>query len=318
MLVHGYDRLGQISDADLEALPLRASGLDMLDVALCTMGVFQRSAKHGTTRRKSQPPKTIDELVAARVPEPFRAATAAYMTAYSQRVSSNYSTTRTKIRSLAYFWQYIAEEHPEVAACRQVLPHQARGFVPWALVKARTVQRSTATKGSEDRTTTYDWMADVRAFFADICTWGTEPGSPLAEYAPPTIPLTTHDLNSGGFAAARAWTTARMTATVMDLAREIPSIRAFALRRWHEAAQRLAAAPDDQKAARTERTCFWDWALLDLLLTSGLRVEEVSELTTLDVLKRSSATARSTTSCTSSRPSTTGLGSFRSGTAWAG
>lgn len=57
------------------------------------------------------------------------------------------------------------------------------------------------------------------------------------------IPLTSHDLNSGGFAAARARTASRMTATVMDLAREIPNVRAFALRRWHEAAQYLTDDP---------------------------------------------------------------------------
>jgi len=31
---------------------------------------------------------------------------------------------------------------------------------------------------------------------------------------------------------------------------------------------------------------FWDWALLKLLVQSGLRIEEASELTTLDILKR--------------------------------
>jgi len=30
----------------------------------------------------------------------------------------------------------------------------------------------------------------------------------------------------------------------------------------------------------------WDWALLELLVRSGLRIEEASELTTLDILKR--------------------------------
>jgi hypothetical protein len=36
-----------------------------------------------------------------------------------------------------------------------------------------------------------------------------------------------------------------------------------------------------------ERQTFWDWALLELLLTSGLRIEEACELTTFDVLRRS-------------------------------
>ncbi len=82
------------------------------------------------------------------------------------------------------------------------------------------------------------------SFFTDLCTWGTEPGSPLTRYMPVVVPLTAHDLNRGGFTAARARTAARMTATVMDLNREIPNIRAFALRRWHEAAEQLASEPN--------------------------------------------------------------------------
>lgn len=37
---------------------------------------------------------------------------------------------------------------------------------------------------------------------------------------------------------------------------------------------------------------FWDWALLELLVQSGLRIEEASELTTLDILRRSLADGR--------------------------
>jgi integrase len=76
-----------------------------------------------------------------------------------------------------------------------------------------------------------------------------------------------------------------MTATVMDLTREIPNIRAFALCRWHEPEQHRTANPANHRAATAERDRFLDWALLELLLTSGLRAEEVGELT-LDVLKR--------------------------------
>jgi integrase len=39
-------------------------------------------------------------------------------------------------------------------------------------------------------------------------------------------------------------------------------------------------------------TAFWDWAVLELLVQSGLRVEEALELTTLDVLKRRLADGR--------------------------
>ncbi|HYN73684.1 MAG TPA: site-specific integrase [Nakamurella sp.] len=286
LLVCGYDQVEQIREADLEALPPKTGGLDLLDAGLCELGVFQRSPRRGISRRAAAGPKTVDQLVAASVPEPFQAVTIAYLNAYRQRVSAKYITTRSKIRSLGYFWEYMITIHPQVRECRGVLPHHARGFVPWALAKARTIQRSTDRKGTEDRTTTYDWFVDVRAFFTDLCHWATEPGSPLAEYPPPAIPLTSHDLRSGGFAAARARTTARMTTSVMDLTREIPNIRAYAVRRWHEATEAAQQHQDDARLVRTERDAFWDWALLELLLTTGLRVEEAAQLTTLDVLKR--------------------------------
>lgn len=286
MLAGDYDRLAELGDEDLRRPGPGANGTDILDAALCGLGVFRRSPRRGTTRHHARGPKTITELVAMRTPEPFREVTALYLTAYTQRVSANYATVRTKVRSLAHFWTYLAEAHPEITACQQVLPVHARGFVPWALATARTLQRSTTSKGTADRTTTYDWLIDVRSFFTDLCTWGTEPGSPLAAHMPRVVPLTGRDLDDAGFSAARARTAARMSATVMDLTRELPNIRAFALRRWHEATQQKTAAPDDPAAARVERDRFWDWALLELLLTSGLRVEEASELTTLDVLKR--------------------------------
>ena len=43
-------------------------------------------------------------------------------------------------------------------------------------------------QGTEDRATTYDWIVDVRSFFTDLCTEGTEPGSPLAQHMPGCSP----------------------------------------------------------------------------------------------------------------------------------
>jgi integrase len=100
------------------------------------------------------------------------------------------------------------------------------------------------------------------------------------------VPLTRHDLRRSGFAAARARTEARMTATVMDLTQEIPNIRAYALRAWNDATDSLKQQPRDRHALAAEREAFWDWAFLELLLTTGLRLEEACQLTTLDVLKR--------------------------------
>ncbi len=48
----------------------------------------------------------------------------------------------------------------------------------------------------------------------------------------------------------------------------------------------LQRQPRDRHATVAEAATFWDWALVDLLVQSGLRIEENSELTTLDILKR--------------------------------
>lgn len=68
--------------------------------------------------------------------------------------------------------------------------------------------------------------------------------------------------------------------------REIANIRAFAVHQWAAAEDALTGAPTDAHAQAGEAAAFWDWALLELLVQSGLRIEEASELTTLDVLKR--------------------------------
>jgi len=44
--------------------------------------------------------------------------------------------------------------------------------------------------------------------------------------------------------------------------------------------------PAPTKAWSDETQRFWDWALLELLVQSGLRIDEASDLTTLDILRR--------------------------------
>lgn len=87
MVVCDYDSLAELTDNDRRILAKGANGTDVLDAALCLFGVFDRSPRRGTIRHKAQPPRSIQELVRARVPEPLRAVTIAYMNAYSQSIS---------------------------------------------------------------------------------------------------------------------------------------------------------------------------------------------------------------------------------------
>src|SRR5206468_239058 len=129
-------------------------------------------------------------------------------------------------------------------------------------------------------------LVDLRVFFSDLCAWATEPDSPFKRFAPRTIPATRHTFLGYGFDKARERTRARITATVLDLEREMPKIRAFALQQWKAAVAAPKVATTRGYPWSDEVDTFWDWALLELLVQSGLRIEEASELTTFDILKR--------------------------------
>lgn len=97
----------------------------------------------------------------------------------------------------------------------------------------------------EDRLTAHQWLIDVRCFFADVCTWATEDGSPFALFAPPAAPLQRHDLVGVGFEKARRRRAKRTPATVLDLERAVPAIRALAARRWQDAQQLSSSAQSE-------------------------------------------------------------------------
>ena len=287
LLLHGYHVLEQITEQNLLNIPAAAElGSDTLDAALCTLGGFARTPKRAGSRHLRKERLSIEELVAqSAVPERFEEVTALYLKMYAARISSAYQTLRHKGYSLSHFWPFIAERFPEVQSGAEILPVQARAFIPYAIERGHSIKRGKAEE-QDDRRTACNWLMNGRGFFADICTWATEPASPLVPFAPRTIPLTRHDLIGVGFEQARRRSQARMTTAILDLEREMPKIRAYALQHCSEAEEAYRQASDSTKKQAAALTAFWDWALLELLVQSGLRVEEACELTTLDILKR--------------------------------
>jgi len=286
LLTRGYGSLKEITDADLSRIPADAKGGDTLDGALCLLGVFTRTPKRGSTRKSRLERLSPDQMLRiAKVPERFEAATTLYLETYATRISDTYSSLRHKATALAHFWRFIRDSYPEVKACAGVLPAHARAYVPHALERARQVQRG----GPKDevRITAHAWLLHVRTFFADICVWATEPYSPFRRLAPRVVPLQRDDLRGIGFEKARERRRSRMTARILDLERGMPNLRAYAFRRWQDARTTCENSVTDPRAKAAEVDTFWDWALLELLVQSGLRIEEASELTTLDILKRS-------------------------------
>jgi hypothetical protein len=211
LLTRGYDNLAEITDTDLERIPSTEKGTDVLDAALCSLGVFDRTPQRGSSRKNRHGRKPIRELVAITgMPERFRAVTALYLETYASRISDVYVTHRHKVIALGHFWSFIAQRYPEVGGSAEVSPAQARAYIPFAIERARGVRRG-RTAGEGVRITAHAWLIEVRTFFSDICTWATEPDSPFSDLVPRTVPLTRHDLVNIGFEKARKQATARMT-----------------------------------------------------------------------------------------------------------
>ena len=288
MMVAGYTELDAITDDDLRSVPVRVgSGCDVLDAGLCSLGVLDRTPLRGSARRMRSRRLTPAELAdRSRIPERFRAVHVLYLEQYQQRISDVYATTRHKHNSLEHFWCFIDQRYPEIQRCAEVRPAHVRAFIPEAIELARRVQRGPSAGERDDRSTAMQWLTNLRCFFADVCTWGAEPGSPFEPHAPAAVPLERHDLRNLGFEKNRRRAAARTAEKVIDLEREIPKMRAIAIRRWDQAEQDLAIAPRMRARKDAELEAFWDWGVLELLLQSGLRIEEASELTTLDVLRR--------------------------------
>ena len=287
LLALGYGSLSQVTERDLSTIPSSVLGTDTLDAALCFMGVFARTPQRGPTRRLRRGRPTVADVVAkADIPERFQAVTKLYLETYTARISDLYATQRHKVNALGHFWRFLAQRYPEITSSSDVLPAHARAYIPFAIERARERRRDGDSEETNVRTIVHTRLVHVRAFFSDVCTWASEPGSPFAVLAPRTIPLTRYDLVGVGFDKARKQVQKRLVATVLDLEREMPNIRAFAFRKWHEAEAALKAEETDARLRTTEFDAFWDWGLLELLVQSGLRLEEASELTTLDILKR--------------------------------
>ncbi len=286
MLVNGYQVLEEIQEGDLfngtrsDPFGYMGVGSDILDGALCGLGIFERTPRRNSSRRLRTERLTLAELVAKYdLPEPFRLITQLYLETASVRLKWTHSHVRNMGRSIGAFWQYIHQGYPQIQHSTQILPRHGSAFIDYTLQAATVV-------GEDLSTGVYGNLLNVRTFFSDLCLWAAEPGSKFAAYAPPTSPFSRQDLSRPVFEKARKKAAERLKATIFDLERELPKIRAYGLQSWLVAEEQLKEQPESEAAIDTEADTFWNWALLELLIQSGLRVEEATELTTLDILKR--------------------------------
>ncbi len=124
LMIAGHPDLDQITDEDLRCVPVTvSSGSDVLDAALCSLGVLDRTPLRGSARRMRGRRLTPAELAErSRIPKRFRPVHVLYLEAYQQRISDVYATTRHKHNSLEHFWCFIDQRFPDVGGCADVRP----------------------------------------------------------------------------------------------------------------------------------------------------------------------------------------------------
>ena len=63
MSTRGYTSLKEITDTDVSSIPAEEKGADTLDGALCSLGVFTRTPKRGTTRKSRLERLSPDQML---------------------------------------------------------------------------------------------------------------------------------------------------------------------------------------------------------------------------------------------------------------
>jgi hypothetical protein len=298
VLINDYWSLSDFQDSDLlhrrgERKRRFKFGSDALDAALCTMGIFNRTPLRGIVReRRPVVAPTLAEMVRARqLPDEYREVTQLYLEAYQVRISSRYSTLRSKLQGLARFWRFMKVCYPQIASTAGIRPEHIQVYIPHSLALARANCRSSPSGVGHGSTTANHDLATVRTFFSDISTWSIEEASPFQEYAPPALPLSFRETQVPEISQAFRQQEAAMTRRIIDLEREMPRVRALAHEQWQAARDQLAN--DDSRAAwRAEAVAFWNWAFIELLVQSGLRIEEAHNLTVFDILRRTDSSGR--------------------------
>ncbi|MFI1035933.1 hypothetical protein [Streptomyces sp. NPDC020951] len=212
------------------------------------------------------------------------------------------------LRNLAYelgrlFWKDLELHHPRIDSL-QLAPQVAAAW------KER-VQVITTDRGTRPRASAVNCMTVVRAFYLDIAHWATaDPGSWGPWVAPCPIRL-----EEASHTKCKQHRKARMDQRTRERMPILPVLVAVADKARHETAERLAAAQqampgeeftvlgerlrrpvlshrrggtriwaeDPDTGERRDLTLeehhgFWTWATVEVLRRTGIRVEELTEL----------------------------------------
>jgi integrase len=224
----------------------------------------------------------------------------------------DYATLRQLAGILAgLFWADLEAHHPGIASL-QLSPETAAGWKERIQTKKRTVRNAAGelTEVRTPRVSAKDALYEVRAFYLDLAQWAAEDPARWSAWAVP-CPIAAAELSRKKGDRHRK---ARMDARTRERLPVLPALARAASERRAVAAARLDAgqaarpgseftaagqtfrrplapqagggrvwADDLRTAARHDLTfeendAFWAWATIEVLRHTGIRVEELLEL----------------------------------------
>src|SRR6516225_213899 len=224
-----------------------------------------------------------------------------------RHLAADYSTLRTIAHMLGrLFWRDLELHHPGIGSLR-LAPDQVAG---WKDRITRKAPRGAAGGPESPRTAAANALFTVRAFYLDIAQWAVEDPSRWAQWAAP-CPIRAEEIPHAKELSRR---TARMDQRTRERLPVLPVLVRSAEGGRHAAAERLAACaaavPGQRftaggqvlrravmakgESARTwaedpaggrrrdltleEHRAFWAWAAIEVLRHTGIRIEELTEL----------------------------------------
>ncbi|MGH3322445.1 MAG: tyrosine-type recombinase/integrase [Streptosporangiaceae bacterium] len=271
--------------------------------ALHTLGVFPDDAPRTVRVFRTRGQPSIEELIdryeiACR---PVRDLLVDYLR--ERQVGCDHST----LRHLAYqlgglFWKDLEAHHPGIDDLR-LTPAVAAGW-------KQRIQVVTTARGTRPRAGALNCLTAVRAFYLDIAYWAIEDP---ARWGPWAVPCPIR-LDEASHTKQRQHRKSRMDQRTREQMPILPILISTVDQRWRDSAERLAAAQqvtpgqeftaagrrlrrsvmtrhagariwaDDPETGRRrdltleEHRGFWTWAAVEVLRATGLRIEELKEL----------------------------------------
>jgi hypothetical protein len=280
---------------------------------LFELGIFDAQAPPSLRALRTSKPRSPEELIDRYRPRcrPVRDLLVDYLRERQPALD------QTSLVSLAnflgnLFWSDIERHHPEITSLH--LPREvAEAWKSRLRTTTRTVRGpdGQTTKQIVERINYRECLTPVRAFYLDLAHWAVEDPArwgpwvapcPVGEEEVnrkkaqrrrkarmdartrerlPTLPILAHSLDQRRKkalalleAARRAQSGQRFTAEGVALTRSRVDPRARADRIWVND----SATGKRRDLTREEDHAFWSWAIVEVLRSTGIRVEELTEL----------------------------------------